>query len=186
MSRILLSLMFLLSFFTLSGEKIYGQPERVWRPFDIEKYPGYYLYMDGVNINGIFMVRLHVSKKGIIKNFEILRIDLKNGEDTVLFVSNVTPYKKIINKQYHSIDEQSCHDSIQKYVNQIILKPTMDTALYRNMIPCILPIRVRCKPIPKYRSELLNNYYCKKKSVDINGAILYKGEKEHNKNNKYK
>lgn len=181
MSRILLSLMFLLSFFTLSGEKIYGQ-----RPFDIEKYPGYYLYMDGVNINGIFMVRLHVSKKGIIKNFEILRIDLKNGEDTVLFVSNVTPYKKIINKQYHSIDEQSCHDSIQKYVNQIILKPTMDTALYRNIVPCILPIRVRCKPIPKYRSELLNNYYCKKKSVDINGAILYKGEKEHNKNNKYK
>ena len=102
------------------------------------------------------MVRLHVSKKGIIKNFEILRIDLKNGEDTVLFVSNVTPYKKIINKQYYSIDEQSCHDSIQKYVNQIILKPTMDTALYRNIVPCILPIRVRCKPIPKYRSELLN------------------------------
>lgn len=172
MSRILFSIIFLLSFFILPGEKSNGicQPERVWRPFDIEKSPDY-LYMDGVN--GYCYLQLYISKKGIIIKFKIQRLFLKNGKDTVLYVDDITPHNKIINKQYRSIDIQGCYDSIKKYVDQIILKPTIDTAEYGNIIPCWLHIKVRGTPIPKYSSEMLNNYFSKKDSANINSIILY-------------
>ena len=174
MSRILFSIILLLSFSILPRERLNDicQPERVWRPFDIEKSPDY-LYMDGVN--GYCYLQLYISKKGIINDFKILQLVLQRGKDTVLYYLNdVTPYDKIINKQYHSIDIQCCYDSIKKYVGQIILKPTRDTIFYkRNIITSILRVKVRCTPIPKYSSEKLNNYFSKKGSANINSIILY-------------
>jgi len=175
MSRILFSIILLLSFSILPRERLNDicQPERVWRPFDIEKSPDY-LYMDGVN--GDIVLTLFISKNGRIVNFNIHHISLARGKDTVLFYHNshVAIMKRIKNKKDYPAKVQVCYDSIKKYVGQIILKPTRDTIFYkRSIITSILRVKVRCTPIPKYSSEKLNNYFSKKDSANINSIILY-------------